>query len=112
VLEELRRIGFADIGAYFDEQGKLRQIRDLPPEARAALASVKVVIKNVAAGDGHVDFVHEIKQWDKPRALEMLAKHFKLLTDQLEVTDKTDPEALEARVGAGRRRASARNKKA
>jgi hypothetical protein len=85
--------------------------QDLPPEVRSALASVKVVIKNVAAGDGHVDFVHEIKAWDKPRALEMLAKHFKLLTDQVEV-DVTDPETLAARAAAGRLRAAARNRKA
>ena len=111
VLEEMRRLAFIDLGVFFDDVGNLKRINELTAEQRSALSSVKVVIKNVAAGDGHVDYVHEIKLWDKPRTLEMLAKHFKLLTEQIEMTDKTDPATLAARVQAGRLRAAQRNKR-
>ena len=44
------------------------------------------MIKNVAAGDNHVDTIHKIKAWDKTKALDMLGRHFNLLTDQVRHT--------------------------
>jgi hypothetical protein len=35
-------------------------------------------------GDGTQEDVVEVRLWDKLRALEMLAKHFALLTERLE----------------------------
>lgn len=85
-LEEIRRIGLSDIGEMFDSNGHLRPLQDLPREARAAIASVKVSKKNLTAGDGIVEDVVEIKLWDKIRALEMAAKHHGLLVERLQVT--------------------------
>ena len=84
-LEEIRRIAFFYFGALFDAKGHLKPIRDLAPEARAVLASVKVVRQNITVGDGKQEWVHKVKVWDKVRALEMLAKHFKLLVEQVDV---------------------------
>lgn len=84
VLDELRRLAFSDVRHLFDAQGNLKPLADLSPDESAAIASVEVVIKNAAAGDQHTDTVHKIKHWDKVRSLEMLAKHFALLTDRLE----------------------------
>jgi len=84
-LEELRRVAFSDIGACFDEQGNLRPIRTLPAEVRSFVSSVKVVRKNLTAGDGSQEWVHEIKLFDKRRALEILAKHVALLVDRVQV---------------------------
>ncbi len=58
--------------------------------------------RNLTAGEGHVDTV-KIRFWDKLRALEMLAKHFALLTDMVKL--ETD-EANIARLLAGRKRAA------
>ena len=102
VLEELRRLAFADVRNLFDEHGKLKPLHDLTPEQSASIASLEVVIKNAEAGDGHTDTVHKIKVWDKPRVLEMLAKHFKLLDRALENTDGD----LIAKLLAGRKRAA------
>ena len=71
----MRRIAFFDIGTLFDAKGHLKPIRDLAPEARAALASVEVVRQNITVGDGKQEWVHKVKVWDKARVLEMLAKH-------------------------------------
>ena len=94
VVEELRRIAFGDLRALFDEHGHLRPLRDLPEEVAAMLASVKVVTRPVAGGQkGDVEYVHEIKAWDKPRALETLARHLGMLLDRtkLEGTVALEP---------------------
>jgi phage terminase small subunit len=83
VLEELRRLGFSDLAVAFDDQGSLLPIRQVPIETRAALASVKVTKKNLTAGDGKTEDVVELRLWDKPRALESLAKHFGLLKENV-----------------------------
>jgi phage terminase small subunit len=84
VLEELRRLAFSDVRGLFDEAGNLRPLHELTAEQAAAIASLEVVKKNVAAGDGQVDTIHKVKVWDKTKALESLAKHFGLLTERVE----------------------------
>jgi phage terminase small subunit len=101
VLEELRRLAFIDMRGYYDEQGNLKPIHALNDEQGAALAGMEVIIKNAKAGDGVTDEIHKFKVWDKTRALEMLAKHFKLLTDVVKIEDA---HALEGRLTAARNR--------
>lgn len=82
VLEELRRVGYANARDYFHgDDGRLKHPHELTAEQAAAIGGLEVVIKNVAAGDGHTDTVHKVKFWPKVHALELLAKHFALLTD-------------------------------
>ena len=85
VLVELGRLATVDTRSYFDEHGNLKPLHELTPAQGASLAGFEIIKKNAAAGDGVVDTVHKIKLWDKPRALEMLAKHFGLLIEQLQV---------------------------
>lgn len=73
----------------------------MPPEARTAVASVKVVKRNVTSDDGRVAEVHEVRFWDKLRALEGLAKHFGLLVERVEVSGSVD---LVGRLQAARLR--------
>lgn len=84
VLEELRRLAFADIGVLYDKDGNVRPIHEMTREERAPIAGLETIIKNAAAGDGHTDTVLKVKTWDKVRALEQLAKHFGLLTERVE----------------------------
>ncbi len=86
VLEEMRRLGFSDMRKMFDEAGNLKAIHALSDDEGACIASVEIVKKNLAAGDGQTDTVHKLKVWDKPRSLEMLAKHFGLLVEKIEHT--------------------------
>lgn len=90
VLEELRRCAFIDARSFWDDDGELKPLKDLTPEQGSALAGFEVIVKNAKAGDGQQDTVHKIKLWDKPRNLEMLAKHFGLLVDKLEVSGVQD----------------------
>lgn len=84
VLEELRRVAFYDMRAFYDEHGNMRPAKDWTAEQGAVLSSFEVIKKNAAAGDGVIDTVHKIKLCDKMKALETLAKHFGLLTDKVE----------------------------
>jgi phage terminase small subunit len=81
VLEELRRWRFGDIRALFDAHGNLKPLSTLTEEQASCIGGFEVLIKNAKAGDGVTDTIHKFKLWDKPKALEMLAKHFALLVD-------------------------------
>lgn len=84
VLEELRRLAFADMRGFFDANGNMLPIQSLSAEQGSQIASLEVIIKNAKAGDGVTDEIHKFKVWDKSRALEMLAKHYGLLTEKVE----------------------------
>lgn len=90
VLEELRRLAFADLRSFFDAAGNLKPIADWTPEQGSQVSSFEIVKKNLVTGDGLIDTVHKFKGWDKVRSLEMLAKHFRLLIERVEVTDASD----------------------
>jgi phage terminase small subunit len=104
ILGELARIGLSDIRDMFDDNGNLRRLNELSDDAAAAVASVKVVTRNV--GDGEVEYVHEVKRWDKTKALQLLGQHLKLYTDKLEVDVKGD---IIERLLRGRERARNRD---
>lgn len=101
ILEELRRLALSDTRSLFDAHGNLRPIHMMTAEEAACIASLEVIKKNAEAGDGVIDVVHKVKLWDKTRALEMLAKHFALLTEVVKI-DASD--ALVARLQSARRR--------
>jgi phage terminase small subunit len=104
-LEEMRRLAFSNVQDLFDANGDLRPIHTLNREQAACISSLEVIVKNAAAGDGHTDIVHKVKVWDKTRTLEMLGKHFALLTERVH---HTADEALIEGLKSGRKRASAR----
>lgn len=83
-LREIARLGFSDLRKLFDDNGSLKAIHTLGDDEAACLAAVEVTKKNLTAGDGQIDTVLKVKVWDKPHSLEMLAKHFALLTERIE----------------------------
>lgn len=87
---ELARVAFGDLRTFFDADGNLKPIPDWTPDQGAQVASFEIIKKNAAAGDGVIDTVHKFKVWDKVRALEMLAKHFGLLIDKVELSGQVD----------------------
>jgi len=107
VLRETARIAYQDIGDIYDDAGNLLPIKQWPEDARRAFASLEVVKQNLTAGDGKVDVVMKPRPWDKPKALEMLAKHNGLLNDKVDVNITVN---IVERLKAGRvRLLNARN---
>src|SRR5439155_2272952 len=93
-VREIARLSFSDVGELFDESGRLKNVKALPPEVRACIASVKVVKKNLITGDNSQEWVHEIKLWNKPKALELLATHLVLLEKDQADRDAPDVPAF------------------
>jgi phage terminase small subunit len=83
VMQEMANIAFSDVRKLFDDNCKLENIKDLPDEVAAALSSVEID-ELFAYGDGgkvQIGVTKKVKLWDKVKALEMFAKHFKIYTD-------------------------------
>lgn len=104
VLRELMSIAFSNLAEVIDKDTQaLKPIHDWPIGMQRAIGTLeiareKVTHKDGAEGDVSVivqDQILKVKSWDKPRALELLAKHLKLLTDRLEVDDHRDLAKVE-----------------
>lgn len=97
-LEELYRIAMgniADVATWDGHSFVLKDLETLPRSCSAIIASVK----RTEARDGSVSW--ELKLNDKVKALELLMKHFGLLTEKVEITvDQT----LASRIDSARRR--------
>lgn len=83
VMQEIGRLAFADHRKFFDDNGNLKPIKDLDDEAASILAGFEVTEETewVEGAKSVTGFTKKIKTYDKTKALEMLAKHFKIYTD-------------------------------
>lgn len=105
VLEELRRLAFGDRVAIM----RCRTVEDfekLPAELRALVDTGFEIFEANIKGvrDGKTDRVRRVRTVPKGQALEMLAKHFKLLT---EVSEFKASDEILARLDRGRDRNAA-----
>jgi phage terminase small subunit len=74
ILRELAKIGFGNIGNYYDDQGDLRRMCDLTERDKAALSQYEIM--DVRQPDGHrVGTVTKIKMHNKMSALDKIARH-------------------------------------
>jgi len=86
VLKELGRLAFLDLREFFDEEGNLKQVKDLSDDAVAALAGVDISTDYLTKGDDKAfSITKKIKVTRKEKALEMLSKHLGLFDDKLTV---------------------------
>jgi phage terminase small subunit len=100
VLEELRRVAFADVRRLYDEDGRLRPVKEWAEEDAAALAQFEVLTGSGSGGGAKPDRVLKVRMWDKTKALELLAKHFALLVDKTEVNGGITVSWLPAEANA------------
>jgi phage terminase small subunit len=119
VPAEIGAIAFSDIRKVFRPDGSLLPPADFPDDMAGAISSVEVdeLFEWQPREDGgrgkekvQVGFTKKLKLWDKPAALTMLGKHFKLWADQVEVTVNAMSEEerllrVEALIVAGLARA-------
>lgn len=90
VLAEIRKLAFVDATRAFKEDGSLLPFHEMPEDVRKSLVGSETV--ELFAGRGalrrQIGHVRKVKHADKVRALELLAKHFKLLTEVHEHSGK------------------------
>ena len=87
VICELMRIGLSNISGAFTENGNLKPVHVMDENMQRAISSIKVVTRPGEVdeeGNRTVEYVHEVKFWDKNSALDKLAKHLGLLVDRSE----------------------------
>lgn len=83
VVEELARIGFADLRRVFGADGKLLHAKDIPEDVARAVASIEVT---KTAGTKHkpAETTTKIRFWEKPKALHTMAHILGMLKDKVE----------------------------
>jgi phage terminase small subunit len=86
VLNEVARLGFADIRKCFNVDGTLKPLHELDDDTAAALVGMEVI---EIEDNGSVRVVaKKFKFADKKGSLELLGKHLKMWTDKIEVSDR------------------------
>jgi phage terminase small subunit len=101
VLAETARIAFSDHRKLFNADGSLKPLHELDDDTAAALASVESVTR-AARGGEPASQLHKVKLGDKPAALALLGRYFRMFNEKPE----TDALAgLADRIKAGRKRA-------
>jgi phage terminase small subunit len=99
-MREIGRLAFTDIRQFYTVDGALKNITDLDDDAAAALAGVEVMEEKVSDPDADevvvAGQVKKIKIYDKTKALEMLAKHFKIYDDAPVINNQFDLSKLSA----------------
>ena len=95
-LERMTVIGRTDITTFHDAQGHILPMCEWTPEMGQQVSKIESVVKNVAAGDGHVDQVLKISIWNKIQALEGMAKYHGLATTRVDVNMTVDNSLIQA----------------
>ena len=84
VKAELKLLAFSDIGSFFDEDGYLKEWKDLKREQTACLSAVDMqMFRKPKEGEErlHISQACKMKLWSKIDSLKMLASHFALLNN-------------------------------
>lgn len=88
LLQDFAEVDVLDI---FTEDGDLRDLTDIPPAARRAIASIEVEERFISKGRDEEPMafkVKKIKMVDKKGAAELLGKYHKMFTDNVEVNGR------------------------
>lgn len=87
VLAEIRKLAFVKLKDAYAPDGTFLNLHEMPEDVQAALVGLES--EEILAGPRGMKIkigeTKKVKMADKVRSLEMLAKHFKLLTDVTEI---------------------------
>lgn len=92
VLRELAAVGLMDIGKLYDENGNFLPLEQMDEQARRSIVSIEVVTQRVAGSprdEPEYETIKKVRLADKNRGLEMLGRHLKMFTDNVNLT--SDP---------------------
>jgi phage terminase small subunit len=78
-MQEIGRIAYHDIRKLFNKDGSLVPIHELDDDSAAVLAGFDV--EEIYAQGEQIGVTKKLKKYDKTKALEMLAKHYKIYSD-------------------------------
>lgn len=109
VKEEIARLAYYDPKAFWNEDGTAKPIHEIDEDSRRAIAGFETA--ELFEGNGEkrnlAGYIKKFKLADKRGALELAARHLKMLTEKVEFS--TTDAVLEA-LRAGRARVASRKK--
>jgi phage terminase small subunit len=82
-LRTAAALAYSDVTEIYDDQFKLKPLRDWPLSLRQAIKRIEPRLANVDPGDGAADRVLRLELHDKVKPLEMLMKHLGLLEEKV-----------------------------
>lgn len=83
VMQELGRIAFADVRDLYDRDGRLLEPHELDDDTAATISGIDVETRYEGKGDAAVPATtKKIRRVDKMAALNVLAKHFKIVGEE------------------------------
>lgn len=102
LLDELRKIGTVDIRQAYNDDGALRDMRDMPAEVAACIVGVETLEEWSGKGESRelIGYTRKVKFSDKIRGIELLMKNLGMLIDRKEWN--MGKETLEQLVAASR----------
>lgn len=92
LLNEIRQIALFDIRDLYDEDGALKNVKQLPKHIAKALQGIEseeVHVEGVKVGE-----TKKVKLWDKLKAVELLGKQLNMFIQRTEVTGRVTLEDL------------------
>lgn len=87
IVTEYAKLGFLDPSRFYDSDGELIPVPDLPKEVAATLTEINVLTSINPDGDS-IDTLKKIKWSDKKGALDSLSRHLGMFIDKHELTGK------------------------
>jgi len=91
ILEEVARVAYQNIQEFYNEDGTLKPLHELPEDVARTIASIEITEKagsmKIGGEEGlrHVaEQLKKIKTYDKMKALELLGKYKNLFTDKID----------------------------
>jgi phage terminase small subunit len=105
VKTEIARLAFYDPAAFWNENGTAKPIHEIDEDSRRAIAGFETAELFEGTGEdrGLAGYIKKFKLADKNKAIEMAARHLKMLTDKVEVSGLDEMAEVVARA---RRRAA------
>lgn len=87
LLKELRSLAFSDIAGMYDENNCLKDIADIDPALRKAIAGIET--KEIFSGTGmareKIGETKYVKLWAKDKSIENFMKHLGMFIERIEV---------------------------
>jgi len=103
VRKEIARLAFYDPIDFWNENGTAKPMHEISEDARPAIAGFETAELFEGTGEdrGLAGYIKKFKLVSKVHALELAARHLKMLTDKVEVSDA---DKIVERLMAGRKR--------
>lgn len=104
LLSEMAKLATVNPSDFYDENGQLIPLPDLPRHVAAAISSFKVERILVTPGNKEKNIqpvykdVYEYKMWDKKGANEILMKHLGMIAEKKVLTGPNDEPLIPSKV--------------